>query len=86
LGKSDAMRLHTPSIGMFVLSVVIAVLAVAGNLTPIPYITAYAFWIAILAYIVLALASLVAESEAYTIRRPAPPAATVGPSGRDRQG
>ena len=43
---------------MFVLSVVIAVIALAGVFTPIPYVTAYAFWIAILAYIVLAVGNL----------------------------
>jgi hypothetical protein len=30
-----------------------------GALSPIPYITTYAIWVAILAYIVLAISSLV---------------------------
>jgi hypothetical protein len=42
----------------FVLSVVIAVIAVLGVLTAIPFVTAYAFWIAILAYVVLAVGNL----------------------------
>jgi hypothetical protein len=48
------MELHAPVMWVFVLSAVIAVIAVVGVLTPIPYVTTYAFWIAILAYVVLA--------------------------------
>jgi hypothetical protein len=44
---------------VFVLSLVIAVLAVVSVLTPIPYITAYAFWVAIIAYVILAVGNLV---------------------------
>jgi hypothetical protein len=52
------MELHAPRMWVFVLSVVIAVIAIAGVLTPIPYDSAYAFWIAILAYVVLAVGNL----------------------------
>jgi len=52
------MSLHTPSKGWFIASLIIAVIAVLGALSPIPYITSYGIWIAILAYIVLALGNL----------------------------
>jgi hypothetical protein len=52
------MSLHAPSKAWFIASLIIAVIAVLGTLSPIPYITAYAIWIAILAYIVLAISSL----------------------------
>ena len=53
------MKLHAPALWVFVLSLVIAVLAVVSVLTPIPYITAYEFWVAILAYVILAVGNLV---------------------------
>jgi hypothetical protein len=53
------MKLHAPAMWVFVLSLVIAVLAVVSVLTPIPYITAYAFWVAIIAYVILAVGNLV---------------------------
>ena len=52
------MKLHAPSRGWFVASLVIAVIAVVGVLTPIPYVTGYGAWVAILAYVVLAVGSL----------------------------
>ncbi len=52
------MDLHAPSRGWFVASLVIAVIAVIGALSPIPYVTTYGVWLAILAYIVLALGNL----------------------------
>ena len=52
------MERHAPSMWIFVLSLVIAVIAVVGVFTPIPYITEYGFWIAILAYIVLAFGNV----------------------------
>ena len=51
--------LHAPAMWVFVLSLVIAVIAVVGVFTPIPYITAYGIWVAILGYIVLAVGNLV---------------------------
>ena len=52
------MNIHAPSKSWFVASLTIAVIAVLGALSPIPYITTYATWVAILAYIVLAISSL----------------------------
>ena len=50
--------LHAPAMWVFVLSLVITVLAVVGVFTPIPYITAYGFWVAIVGYVVLAVGNL----------------------------
>jgi len=40
---------------VFILSLVLVVLAVVGVFVEIPYLSMYAFWIAVLAYVVLAL-------------------------------
>jgi hypothetical protein len=40
---------------VFILSVVLAVLAVVGIFVEIPFVSMYAFWVAVLAYVVLAL-------------------------------
>ena len=36
----------------------IALIAVIGALSPVPYLTSYVTWVAILAYVVLALGNL----------------------------
>lgn len=49
------MNLSAPSAVVFWIAVVIAILAIIGSFAPtIPVIGAYAFWIAILGFIVLA--------------------------------
>jgi hypothetical protein len=53
-----AMNLSAPTQAVFLISLILAVLAVIGVLTPIPYITPYAFWLAIVGYIVLAVGCL----------------------------
>ena len=53
------MRLHTPTKGWFTASLIIALIAVIGALSPVPYVTSYGTWVAILAYVVLALGNLV---------------------------
>ena len=52
------MNLYSPSRGWFIASLIIAVIAVFGALSPIPYITTNGIWVAILAYIVLAVGNL----------------------------
>ncbi len=52
------MRLHAPPTRWFIASLIIAVIATVSVLTPIPYVTAYGAWLAILAYIVLAVGNL----------------------------
>lgn len=48
------MTLNAPSQVVFIIAVVIAVLAVLGTLVTIPVISAYAFWVLVLGFIVLA--------------------------------
>ncbi len=50
--------LSAPSQVIFLVSLALAIIAVLGALVIIPVVTKYAFWIAILAYIVLALGNL----------------------------
>lgn len=48
------MNLHTPSVPLFAVSLVLAALALIGHFVLIPFITLYGFWVAIIAYIILA--------------------------------
>ena len=52
------MKLHAPSTGWFVASLIVAVIAAVSVLTPIPYISSYGAWTAIFAYILLAVSNL----------------------------
>lgn len=56
------MGLHAPSKGWFIASLVIALIALIGALSPIPYITAYGIWVALLAYVVLVIGNLARTS------------------------
>jgi hypothetical protein len=49
------MNLHTPSVPLFVTSLVFAALALVGHFALIPFITLYGFWVAIIAYVILAV-------------------------------
>jgi hypothetical protein len=51
-------NLSAPSQVIFLLSLALAIIAILGALVIIPVITKYAFWIAVLAYVVLALGVL----------------------------
>ena len=48
-------NLSAPSRPVFLVSLALAIIALLGALVIIPVITKYAFWIAVLAYVVLAL-------------------------------
>ncbi len=48
------MNLNAPTQIVFWIAVVIAVLAIVGTFVAIPVISAYAFWVAILAFVILA--------------------------------
>jgi hypothetical protein len=50
------MRLNAPTQMVFLISLILAVLALIGHFVLIPYVTAYQFWIAIVGYGVLAAA------------------------------
>ena len=47
------MNLSAPTVPIFIISVVLALLALLGHFVNIPFLTIYQFWIAILAYVVL---------------------------------
>jgi|APFEC2959095136_1045048.scaffolds.fasta_scaffold14393_1 hypothetical protein len=51
-------NLNAPSRVVFLISLALAILALLGALVIIPVITQYAFWLAILAYVVLALGTI----------------------------
>jgi hypothetical protein len=53
------LNLHAPSTMIFVVSLVLAVLALLGYFVTIPYVTLYGFLLAMIAYAVLALGNLV---------------------------
>ena len=55
------MTLHAPAMWVFILSVVLVVLAVVGVFVEIPYLSMYAFWVAVLAYVVLALGNVLTQ-------------------------
>jgi len=48
------MDLHKPTMLVFVISLILVVLAVVSIFVVIPYVTAYAFWFAVAAWVVLA--------------------------------
>lgn len=52
------MKLNAPTMPVFVVSLILAVLAVLSVFTPIPYVSMYAFWVAIAGYVVLAVGTL----------------------------
>jgi hypothetical protein len=54
--------LHAPSKGWFIASLVIALIALIGALSPIPYVSAYGIWVALLAYVVLVIGNLARTS------------------------
>jgi hypothetical protein len=52
------MNLSPPTTAVFVISLILAVLAVIGKFAAIPLITDHGFWVAIIAYIVLAIGNI----------------------------
>jgi hypothetical protein len=52
------MNLSAPSQTMFIIAVVVAIIAIIGVFISIPFISAYAFWILVLAFVILAGACL----------------------------
>jgi len=55
------MKLHAPAMWVFILSLVLVVLAVVGLFVEIPYLSMYAFWVSVLAYVVLALGNFLTQ-------------------------
>jgi hypothetical protein len=52
------MNLSAPTVAVFVISLILAVLAVLSTFVVIPLISPNAFWVAIIAYVVLAIGNL----------------------------
>jgi len=52
------MNLSPPTTAVFVISLILAVLAVIGQFAHIPVISDYDFWVAIIAYIILAVGNV----------------------------
>ena len=50
----EQMRLNAPTQMIFLISLVLAVLAVVAHFVVIPYATQYQFWLAVVGYVVLA--------------------------------
>jgi hypothetical protein len=48
------MNLYTPSMACFAVSLVFAALALVGHVILLPFITLYGFWVALIAYAILA--------------------------------
>ena len=55
------MTLHAPAMWVFILSLILVVLAVVGIFVEIPYLSMYAFWVAVLAYVVQALGNFLTQ-------------------------
>jgi hypothetical protein len=52
------MNLSPPTTAVFVISLILAVLAIIGTFVAIPLVSANAFWVAIIAYIILAVGNV----------------------------
>ena len=52
------MSLSPPTTVVFVVSIILAVLAIIGALVPIPFISEHGFWVAIVAYVILAIGNI----------------------------
>jgi hypothetical protein len=52
------MNLSPPTTAVFIVSVILAVLAIIGTFVAIPFISGHAFWVAIIAYVILAVGNV----------------------------
>jgi hypothetical protein len=52
------MNLSPPTTAVFVISLILAALAIIGKFVPIPFISEHGFWVAVIAYVVLAVGNL----------------------------
>lgn len=52
------MKLTEPKVITFIIALALAVLALLGVFISIPFVTGYAFWILLVAFVLLALANL----------------------------
>ena len=49
------MNLSPPTTAVFIISAILAVLAIIGTFVALPFISPHAFWVAIIAYVILAV-------------------------------
>lgn len=47
------MNLSAPTMPVFLISLIVAILAILGTMVSIPVVTGNSFWVAILAYVIL---------------------------------
>jgi hypothetical protein len=52
------MNLSPPSQAVFIVSLILAALAVIGKFAAIPFVTDNGFWVAVAAYVILAIGNL----------------------------
>jgi hypothetical protein len=52
------MQLTPPTTVVFIISVILAALAIIGKFAAIPFFTEHGFWVAIIAYVILAIGNL----------------------------
>ena len=52
------MQLNAPSKPFFMISAVLVILAVVSTFVAIPFVSGYAFWVAVVGYVVLAVATI----------------------------
>jgi hypothetical protein len=52
------MSLSPPTTVVFVVSIVLAFLAIFGAFMPIPFFSEHGFWVAIVAYVILAVGNI----------------------------
>jgi hypothetical protein len=60
LQGEEAMNLHKPTVVVFLISLVLAVLGLIGAITPsVAFLSRYDVWIVLVGYVVLAVGTLV---------------------------
>lgn len=52
------MSLSPPTTVVFVVSIILAALAIIGQFVAIPFITENGFWVAVVAYVILAIGNI----------------------------
>jgi hypothetical protein len=52
------MQLTPPSTAVFVIAVILWALAVVGHLTHIDFVSQYDFWVAVIAFVILAVGNI----------------------------
>lgn len=52
------MNLSAPTMPVFLISLILAILAVLGTFVVIPVVSANAFWVAVIAYVVLLVGNM----------------------------